>query len=79
MLFANFVVLMEDKISKVLEAMKISRKTQKIAMENIYFAIIIKVLVLILAAIGFAPMWLAVFADVGVTVLAVINAMRTLK
>lgn len=73
------VVLMEDKISKVLEAMKISRKTQKIAMENIYFAIIIKVLVLILAAIGFAPMWLAVFADVGVTVLAVINAMRTLK
>lgn len=73
------IVLMEDKISKVLEAMKISRKTQKIAMENIYFAIIIKVLVLILAAIGFAPMWLAVFADVGVTVLAVINAMRTLK
>lgn len=73
------VVLMEDKISKVLEAMKISRKTQKIAMENIYFAIIIKVLVLILATIGFAPMWLAVFADVGVTVLAVINAMRTLK
>ncbi len=73
------VVLMEDKISKINTARRIAKKTQRIAIENIYFAIIVKVLVLILAAIGYAPMWLAVFADVGVTVLAVLNSMRTLR
>lgn len=73
------VVLMNDKITNLFSAIKISKKTQRIALENIYFAIIVKVLVLILSATGFASMWLAVFADVGVTVLAVINSMRTLK
>jgi Cd2+/Zn2+-exporting ATPase len=51
----------------------------KIAYQNIIFAILVKVIVLILASIGYAPMWLAVFADVGVTVLCVLNAIRTLK
>lgn len=70
---------MEDKISKIITAINISKRTQKIALQNIYFALIIKFAVLILAAFGIASMWLAVFADVGVTVLAILNAMRTLK
>ena len=73
------VVLMDDKPSKVAEAIAIARKTIRIARENIWFAIGIKVLVLVLAALGLAGMWVAVFADVGVTVLAVLNAMRTLR
>lgn len=73
------VVLMEDKTSKIAEAIKIAKRTLRIAKENIIFAIMVKVIVLILAALGLAPMWLAVFADVGVTVIAVLNAMRTLK
>lgn len=73
------VVLMEDKPSKLAEAIRIARRTIRIAMQNILFAIIVKILVLILAVFGYAPMWLAVFADVGVTVLAVLNSMRTLK
>ena len=73
------VVLMDDKPSKVAEAVKIARKTLRIARENTWFAIGIKLLVLILAAAGIATMWMAVFADVGVTVLAVLNAMRALR
>ena len=73
------VVLMDDKPSKVALAIAISRRTIRIAKENIWFAIGIKVLVLVLAALGLATMWMAVFADVGVTVLAVLNAMRALK
>ena len=73
------VVLMEDKTSKIAKAIKIAKRTLRIAKENIIFAIMVKVIVLILAALGLAPMWLAVFADVGVTVIAVFNAMRTLK
>lgn len=73
------VVLMEDKPSRLEDAIKIAKRTIRIAMENIVFAIAIKITVLILAAFGFAPMWLAVFADVGVTVIAVLNSMRTLK
>ena len=73
------VVLMDDKPSKVAEAVRIARRTLRIARENMIFAIGIKVLVLILAAIGLATLWMAVFADVGVTVLAVLNAMRALK
>ena len=73
------VVLMDDKPSKLSEAVSIARKTLRIARENIWFAIGIKVLVLVLAALGTATMWMAVFADVGVTVLAVLNAMRTLR
>ena len=73
------VVLMDDKPSKIPEAIRIARRTLRIAKENITFAIGIKILVLILAVLGLATMWMAVFADVGVTVLAVLNAMRALK
>ena len=73
------VVLMDDKPSKIALAVKIARRTIRIAKENIWFAIGIKIAVLILAIPGFATMWMAVFADVGVTVLAVLNAMRALR
>ncbi len=73
------VVLMDDKPSKVAEAVRIARRTLRIARENMLFAIGVKVLVLLLAAFGLATLWMAVFADVGVTVLAVLNAMRALK
>ena len=73
------VVLMDDKPSKVAAAVRIARRTLRIARENILFAIGVKVLVLVLAALGLATMWMAVFADVGVTVLAVLNATRALK
>ena len=73
------VVLMDDKPSKIATAIKIARRTIGIAKQNIVFAIGIKVLVLVLATLGLATMWMAVFADVGVTVLAVLNAMRALK
>ena len=73
------VVLMDDNPSKIASAISIARRTLRIAKENIWFAIGIKVLVLVLATFGLATMWMAVFADVGVTVLAVLNAMRALK
>jgi Cd2+/Zn2+-exporting ATPase len=73
------VVLMDDKPSKIAAAVRIARRTILIARENIAFAIGIKVLVLLLAVLGLATMWMAVFADVGVTVLAVLNAMRALR
>ena len=73
------VVIMDDKPSKLAEAVRIARRTLRIAKENIWLAIGIKVLVLVLAVLGLATMWMAVFADVGVTVLAVLNAMRALK
>ncbi|MBO7050705.1 MAG: cadmium-translocating P-type ATPase [Bacteroidaceae bacterium] len=73
------VVLMDDKPSKIALAIQIARRTIRIAKENIWFAIGIKVLVLMLAIPGLATMWMAVFADVGVTVLAVLNAMRALR
>ncbi len=72
------VVLMDDKLAKLPSAVKISRKTQRIVYENITFALAVKALVLVLGALGIAGMWLAVFADVGVSVLAIINGMRTL-
>ena len=73
------VVLMDDKPSKIALAIRIARRTLRIAKQNVWFAIGVKVLVLLLAAFGIATMWMAVFADVGVTVLAVLNAMRALK
>ncbi|MBR6306402.1 MAG: cadmium-translocating P-type ATPase [Bacteroidales bacterium] len=73
------VVLMDDKPSKVATAVRVARRTLRIARENIWFAIGVKVLVLLLAALGLATMWMAVFADVGVTVLAVLNATRALR
>lgn len=72
------VVLMDDKPSKIATAIGIARRTIGIARENVAFAIFIKLLVLVLAAFGVATMWMAVFADVGVTVIAVFNAMRAL-
>jgi len=73
------VVLMDDHPSKIALAIRIARRTLSIARQNVWFAIGVKVAVLILATFGIATMWLAVFADVGVTVLAVLNAMRALK
>ena len=73
------VVLMDDKPSKIATAIGIARRTIGIARENVAFAIFIKLLVLVLAAFGVATMWMAVFADVGVTVIAVFNAMRALN
>ncbi len=73
------VVLMNDKPSKIATAIQIARRTLRIARQNVWFAIGVKVAVLILATIGLATLWMAVFADVGVTVLAVLNAMRALK
>ena len=72
------VVLMTDEPSKVVDAIKISKKTLKIVKQNIIFAIVVKILVLILSAIGLSNMWQAVFADVGVSVLAILNALRVL-
>ncbi|MBQ7419557.1 MAG: cadmium-translocating P-type ATPase [Prevotella sp.] len=73
------VVLMDDRPSKIATAIRIARRTLAIARQNVIFAIGVKIAVLLLAAIGLATMWMAVFADVGVTVLAVLNAMRALK
>ena len=73
------VVLMDDHPSKVALAMRVARRTLAIARQNVWFAIGVKLAVLVLAALGLATMWFAVFADVGVTVLAVLNAMRALK
>lgn len=73
------VVLMDDKPSKIATAIRIARHTVAIARQNVGFAIGVKLLVLALAGVGLATMWMAVFADVGVTVLAVLNAMRTLS
>lgn len=73
------VVIMTDEPSKIVTAIKISKKTLKIANQNIFFAISIKIIVLILSALGLTTMWGAVFADVGVTVIAVLNAFRALK
>ncbi len=73
------IVIMTDEISKISKAIKISRKTMKIVKENIIFAIAVKVIVLILSAVGIATMWEAVFADVGVSILAIINSLRMLK
>lgn len=73
------VVLMDDKPSKVALAVRISRRTMRIARENTWFSIGVKAAVLLAAAFGIATMWMAVFADVGVTVLAVLNSMRALK
>ena len=73
------VVLMDDKPSKIALAIRIARRTLAIARQNVWLAIGIKLAVLVLAAFGVATMWMAVFADVGVTVLAVLNAMRALR
>ena len=73
------VVVMDDKPSRIADAIALSRRTIAIARANVWLAIGVKVAVLVLATVGLATMWMAVFADVGVTVLAVLNAMRSLK
>lgn len=73
------IVIMTDEPSKIVTAIKVSQKTLKIAQQNTVFAISIKIFVLILSALGFATMWAAVFADVGVTIIAILNAFRALN
>ncbi len=73
------IVIMTDEPSKIVKAIKLSKKTMRIVKENIVFAIFIKVVVLILAAFGVSTMWEAVFADVGVSIIAIINALRILR
>ena len=73
------IVIMTDEPSKLADAMEISKKTMKIVKENIIFAITVKIVVLLLSALGLATMWAAVFADVGVSVIAILNALRILR
>ncbi|MDD6039245.1 MAG: heavy metal translocating P-type ATPase [bacterium] len=73
------IVLMDDDVRKIAKVVKIARKTLAIVKQNIVFALFVKVLILVLGALGIANMWAAVFADVGVAVLAILNSMRTLK
>lgn len=73
------IVIMTDEPSKIIDGVKISKKTMRIVKENIVFAITVKVGVLILTAIGLGSMWEAVFADVGVSILAILNSLRVLR
>ncbi|MDD7383038.1 MAG: heavy metal translocating P-type ATPase [Peptoniphilaceae bacterium] len=76
---ASDVVLMDDELKKIVTAIKISKNTVRIAKENSLFAIFVKFLILILSALGLTSMWAAIFADVGVTIIATLNSFRTLK
>ena len=73
------IVLMDDKPSKLADAVKIARKTMAIVRQNIIFALAIKAAMLLLSAVGLANMWIAIFADVGVTIIAILNAMRAMN
>ncbi len=73
---ASDIVIMNDEPSKILSAIKLSKKTMRIVKQNIIFAIFVKILVLILSAVGISTMWEAVFADVGVSIIAILNALR---
>ncbi len=73
------IVIMTDQPSKIISAIKLSKKTMRIVKENIIFAIAIKILVLVLTAVGLSSMWQAVFADVGVSIIAILNALRALR
>ena len=76
---ASDIVILKDNLNKILDGIKISKNTVKIVNQNIFFALGVKVLVLILAGFGHASIWLGVFADVGVALLSVLNALRALK
>ena len=76
---ASDVVIMNDSLTKIPEAIKISRFTKKIIVQNLVFALGVKLIVLILSAFGIANMWQAVFADTGVTLLTILNTTRILK
>ena len=73
------MIIMDDDLSKIKKAIDIAKKTRKIVVQNIYLSLSIKLIIMVLAFIGIAPMWLAVFGDVGVSLVAVFNAMRVLK
>lgn len=73
------VVLMDDKPSKIAESIRIARKTMRIVWENIVFALAVKMIILVLGALGIANMWLAVFGDVGVLIIAILNAVRCMR
>jgi Cd2+/Zn2+-exporting ATPase len=73
------IVLMDDKPSKIADAIRISRKTMRIVKENVAFALGVKALILVLGALGIAGMWFAVFGDVGVLIIAILNAVRTMR
>ncbi|MFR3999246.1 MAG: heavy metal translocating P-type ATPase, partial [Paratractidigestivibacter faecalis] len=73
------VVLMDDKPSNIARAMRLARKTMGIVWQNIVFALAVKLVILVLAALGVANMWLAVFGDAGVAIIAILNAMRAMK
>ena len=73
------IVLMDDRPSNIARAMRVARKTMRIVWQNIVFALGVKILILALAAMGVANMWLAVFGDVGVAVIAILNAMRAMR
>ena len=73
------VVIMTDELTKIAQAIRIAKKTMKIVKQNIVFALAVKIIILALGALGFANMWLAVFADVGVSMIAILNSMKTLK
>jgi Cd2+/Zn2+-exporting ATPase len=70
---------MDDKPSKIADAIRISRKTMRIVKENVVFALGVKALILVLGALGIANMWFAVFGDVGVLIIAILNAVRTMR
>lgn len=73
------IALMDDNVEKIADAIKLSRKTMKVVKENLIFTIGFKLVMLVLGALGIAPMWLAIFADVGVSLLAILNSLRALK
>ena len=73
------MVIMDDDISKIASVIRIARKTMRIVKENIIFALAVKLIILVLGALGLTTMWLAVFGDVGVAVIAILNSMRALK
>jgi len=73
------IVIMDDKPSKIPEAVQIAKKTVRIVKQNITIALFVKILVLLLGAFGFANMWAAVFADVGVSIITILNAVRIYK
>ena len=76
---ASDVVIMTDELSKIISAIDISKFTKKVIKQNLLFAIIVKVLVLVLSTLGIASMWQVVFADTGVTLLTILNSTRILK
>ena len=76
---ASDIVIMTDELDKIVKGIKISKKTNKIIKENLVFAISVKILVLVLSALGISTMWQAVFADTGVTLIAILNTTRILR